>query len=307
MAKKQVEEEPDDAGVASLDPGEMLQGGLKDDFRGVVTEAVYARWDYDGNIDEPVLAARLTIQPKDDDGEDDGDPFVQHWSAGSLETFVPSADGKTPCDDDEAGPYALRVGKRAQLNNNTNFAHLMGSIIDSGEASKKFKRSDLTASLACLESLDSHWDRVPQKKRSGLVEAEGDGAKRARDVLVVTSVFGYGENGASAGAGKAGKGAKSAPPAKTAAAKSTKAKAAEPEEEEEPEVDELDSDIRDAVIEAISAAKGKLKKSKVPGVILAAMAKDPRKAKAVKRSSEADFIENGPWEYDEETGILSIE
>lgn len=329
--------------VASLDPSEFLQGGLKDDFRGKILEAVYAPWDYDGNIDEPVLAARLTIQ-----AEDEEEPVVQNWSAGNLDAFVPSEDGKTACDGDEVGPYALRVGKRAQLNNNTNFSHLMQSIIDAGEASKgkHFTRKDLTASLACLVGLDAQWNRVPQKKRAGLadtIDGEGDEKKknRGRDVLVVTEVFGYGEDEAPA---KKGKGDKKSEKAKA------KAKEVEEDEDDEEEEDEapvkskkadkgkkkpvedddddddaeevgsddsddeddddgIDGPLRKLVVKAIKATDGELKKGKLVAAIVDLAKKDPNKAKYVKRCTEASFIEDddAPWSYDEDSGVLSIE
>lgn len=294
--------------VASLNPDEMLQGGLRDDFRGKVIEAAYCRWDYDGTIEDSTLAARLTIQPKDDDGDDDGDPFVQHWSAGSLDSFVPSQDGKTPADEDEAGPYALRVGKKAQLNNNTNYAHLMRSAIESGEAAKgkPFTRENLTASIECLVGLDAHWDRVPQAKRSGLVE-DGDG-KRVRDVLTVTDVFGYGDSKPAKGAKAAVKGALAKPALKNKRT-AVEEEVEEETEEQEGEVTQDDSDLRDLVVTAISeAGDDGIKKGKLVGAIVKLAGKDPRKAKFIKRCTEADFIEadGTAWTYDEESGILTL-
>lgn len=298
MGKAQREE----AAVASLNPDDMLQGGLKDDFRGKITEAVYCRWDYDGNIEEPVLAARLTIEAEDED-----EPIVQHWSAGNLDAFVPSLDGKEPCDDDEVGPYALRVGKRAQLNNNTNFSHLMSSIIDAGEASKgkHFTRKDLTASLACLEGLDAQFNRVPQKKRSGLTAAEGEDGekKRGRDVLVVTEVFGYGDDEPKKGSGKS-----------KVSSKSKKAADEDDDEDEAPtkgkksKGGDIDDDLQELIKEAIDEAGGKLKKSKLAGIVVQAWAGDPKKKSAgVKRVADEDFLQAGPWNFDEDTGILKAE
>jgi hypothetical protein len=286
-----------ESAVASLNPDEMLAGGLADDFRGRVTEAVYCRFDYDGNIDEPVLAARLTIEP-----EEGGDPIVQHWSAGNLDSFVPSQDGKTPCEEDEVGPFALRVGKRAGLNNNTNFAHLMGSILDAGEASKKFKRTDLTSSLDCLEGLDAHWDRVPQKKRSGLVQENEEGKRRASDVLVVSEVFGYGDEPADSGKKKKAKGKTNGQ-----AGKATSRPEPEDEEEEETDDDDLDTKLHNVVLAAIAENKGKLKKGKLATEVLKALGKDKDKAAAVKRVMEDDFIEEGPWTFNEDTGVLSLD
>lgn len=296
MAKEKRQAE-----AASLNPDEMLAGGLKDDFRGRIEEAVFCRWDYDGSIDEPVLAARLTIQELDEDGEPIGDDkVVQHWSAGDLAAFVPSQDGKTPCDEDEVGPFALRVGKRPQLNNNTNFAHLMSSSTESGEASKGkyFTRKDLTASLECLEGLDAHWNRVPQKRRSGLAQAEGEG-NRQRDVLVITEVYGYGD------AQSSGKKKPNGQAGRPTSAKS-KARQEEPEDEEPEGDDDLDTEMQEAVVEKL--ANGKLKKGKLATLMLSAFAKDKaKKAAAVKRCTQADFLEGGPWTYDEDTGTLSLE
>lgn len=302
MAKSKGREESQ---VASLDPSEMLAGGLKDDFRARVTEAVYVPWDYDGNIDEPVLAARLTMEELDSDGEPVGGEegtVVQHWSAGDLAAFVPSQDGKTPTDgegmDAEPGPYALRVGKRAQLNNNTNFAHMITSVIDCGEASGHFTKKELTSSLECLEGLDAHWNRVPQKKRSGLVEAEGE-QRRARDVLVVTEVYGYGEASAPAAKGKAaGKSSATKGGASKASAKADTNGGA----------DDLDGDIEAAIVEALGE-NDPIKKSKLATLMLKAFADRPKlKGKAVKRCTEDEFLSDGDraFTYDEDAGTVSM-
>lgn len=329
MAKKSKRND-DGPAVASLNPDDMLSGGLKDDFRGKVIEAVYADWDYEGKIEEPVLAARLTIMPE---GEDE--PIVQHWSAGDLANFVPSLDGKEQAEaDDEGhmvGPFALRVGKRAGLNNNTNFAHLMSAIVESGEASKKFTRKDLTASLDCLEGLDAHWNRVPQKKRSGLVTDDGEGErKRANDVLVVTEVYGYNEDAGDVKSKKVKAKAKAAeeeeeddeeeeaPVVKKAAKKPAKPVKEEEEDdeeeaEEEEELDEegvdepspLDQKLIKIVMKAIKTGGGKVKKGKLPTAVLNGMAQDKDKSKAVKRVTTDEFLEAGPWNYDEDTGTIS--
>lgn len=274
MAKK-----PAESAAVSFDP-DAMSSGLKDDFRGRITEAVYAPWDYDGNIDEPVLACRLTIAIEDED-----EPFVNHWSAGDLNAFAPSQDGVSPCEEGEVGPYAVKVGKRTAFSGSTNFAHLMKAIVDAGAASGKFDRSNLTNSLECLVGIDAHWNRVPQQKRSGMV---GQGEGKPKDVLVVTEIFGYGEEELpKAKAGKA------------AAAPKTNSKPAAKDEG-----GDLDERLNDIIVEAL--AEGKLKKSKLPSLILSAMGKDPQKAAAVQRVTKADFLEAGPWEFDADSGTLSL-
>lgn len=281
--------------VASLNPADFLQGGLKSDFRGKITEAVYCPWDYKGAIAEPVLGVRLTLEIE---GEDT--PYTDYWPAGSLEAFVPSEDGRTPAEGEDGGPgegpYAVKVGKRSGLNNNTNFAHLMQTIVDCGEASKKFRVSDLTSSLECLVGLDAHWDRVPQKKRSGMVDNDApqqEGKRRNNDVLVVTSVYAYGEDDAKPVKGKA------------TTAPATKGKSA-PAEDDDDDANPLDAKLAEIVEGAIAEAGGTIKRSKLAVVVLKAAAKDKDKAKLVKRVSEDDFLAGGAWVYDEDEGTLTI-
>lgn len=281
MAKKAAE-----SAAVGYDP-DLMSSGLKDDFRGKIREAVYAPWDYDGNIEHPVLAVRLTI-----DIEDEDDPLVQYWSAGDITAFAPSKDGEEPCEEGEVGPFAVKVGKRTALSGSTNFASLMKSIMDVGAASGKFGREQITSpSLEHLEGLDAHWNRVPQQKRSGMV---GQGEGKAKDVLVVTEIYGYGEEEAKPA--KKGAAAKAAP-----AKPAPKGKKEEPAEDEE---DDLDSTLNDIIVEAL--ADGKLKKSKIPALVLTKLGKSPHKAAAVKRVAQAEFLEAGPWEYDEDSGTLSI-
>lgn len=190
---------------ASLNPEDMIQGGLPSDFRGVVTEAVYVKWDYDGAIDGSALFARLTIQPGEGEEVNQGKPIVQHYSAGDLRAWAPAdSDG----DFADEGPYAARVGKKAEMSRTSNFAHLMETVLESGAAAKgkPFTAKQLgDGAITCLVGLDAHWDRVPQKVRSGMTDIPADDEvdedddekeenkprNNKRDILVVTEVFGY--------------------------------------------------------------------------------------------------------------------
>ena len=79
MAEKAKPDSP----LASLLPDEMIAGGLADDFDGIVREARYAPFDYMGNIEDPVLAVRLQMEPLDlDKGaaeEEVGARLVRVW------------------------------------------------------------------------------------------------------------------------------------------------------------------------------------------------------------------------------------
>jgi hypothetical protein len=307
MAKTKMKAE-----VASLNPDDMLAGGLKTDFRAVITKAVYCPWDYNGTQPEPVLGVRIEGTELDvDTGEpvETDKPWVDYWSAGSLDAFVPSEDGQSPAEGDEEGthgegPYALKMGKRPQMNNNTNFARLMKEILTAGATSKKFSPSDLTSSLECLHGLDAHWDRVPQEQRKGMVarttdedEEEGGSKKRKSggEVLVVTKVYGYGE----AVGGKKKKAA--AAPVKTKAAA---VEDDDDDEDEDSDVDPIDAKLHAIVLEAIEE-NGKVKRGKLANLVLTAAGKDKDKSKMIGRVGNEEFLAAGPWSYDSDSGILT--
>ena len=149
------------AAFASLNPDDMLQGGLPTDFRGTITAAAYVKWDYNGAIEEPVLGAKLTIEPADGEDVNQGNPFEQVWSAGNIKDWSPAdEDG----DEQEEGAYAIPVGKKAAMNNNTNFAHLLKAVLDSGGKIFTSKMlSEAGGNIEVLVGLDAHWDRVPQQ------------------------------------------------------------------------------------------------------------------------------------------------
>lgn len=281
--------------VASMNPDNMLQGGLKDDFDGTILKARLVPWDYDGNIDHHILAVALTIKP-----DDEKEPFVQHYSCGELEQFVPSMDAKTPVDltsDDMSameGIYAFRVGKKEQLNNNTNWAHFVTAALDAN-----FPKANLGAAVTFIEGVYGHFNRIPQKKRSGIVVAQAAGpadGKRARsnDILVLTEI-----KDKPAGAGAGAKAAKSAVgganPGNGAVGA---AQAAIP-------TGDLDARIHQVVVDALtSAGEAGLAKTKLPSIVIKAFT-GPDKARAVKRVSESEFHETATgWVLDGDTGML---
>jgi hypothetical protein len=244
---------------------------------------------------------------------------IQHWSAGDLSAFAPSADGSEPTDGEgmeiEPGPYAVRVGKRTALNNNTNFAHLMQAIVDCGKEDGLFTVKMLNeagGSLSVLEGLDAHWNRVPQKKRAGMVEEEGE-TKQRRDVLVVTKIYGYGDEEAPTKGAKK----KKAAPVTTKSNKVTGKKAKPVKEDEEDEADEeedeaselspLDQKVAEALVSILDDAPGnKIKKGKLANAMLTAAGKDKDKSKMVKRCTEDEFLGlNAGWAYDEDSGLIT--
>lgn len=278
--------------VASMNPDDFLSGGLMDDFDGEIIKARFIPWDYEGKIDHHVLGVALTIKPVDSD-----EPFTQTYSAGDLEQFAPSMDGVEPVDmsgDDVSqmeGVYAKRVGTKTQLNGNSNWAQFVGALLDAG-----FDKSRLAPRVdEMLEGVFGHFNRVPQKKRSGIqvnrAEDEQQGRRRNNDLLVITELK---EKPAGATSTKAAP-AKAAVPANKAAV--TKAAAAKGE-------DSLDDKLRVIVTEAVQGSDEGLNKSKLPSFVIKALS-GAEKAKGLKRVGEADFLESSDtWTYDAEDGML---
>lgn len=286
--------------VAMMRPDQMSSAGLANDFDGLITEVRLVPWNYpteakpEGSIDHHILAVRVAITPDEDSGFE---PFTQHYSAGELEHFVPSMDGENPVDlesDDESemeGVYALKVGKKDNLNNTSNWAHFLTALHDAG-----FPLEEMEADVRFLEGLYAHFNRVEQRKRSGITSQAGT-SDRKREILVVTEVKERRDlSKAAKSAAKKGGASKSA-----AASKAT-----------DNGTEEMDNVLVAAIIKAAKAAdENTLQKSKLSSIAIKAFAAGGDKTKAVKRVGEASFLE-GLSEYgviydSEEATLIYIE
>lgn len=317
--------------VASMNPDNMLQGGLKDDFKGIIRKVRLCPWDYDGKIPHYVLAVAVTIEEKEP--EDPKNPiFVQHYSAGDLDSFIPSMDGETGVDlaadapqapedgADEAtvdayhqalsaykesleGIYALRVGKKEQLNNNTNWAHFIRAALEA-----RFPVEKLTAAVSCFEGVEAQFNRVPQAQRKGLVKAQAaEEKKRANDILVITEILNLDAltKGQKAAAPKS--------PASPAASKSAAKPAASKTPTSTPAAaassgngggGDLDAKLGDIVRAAVAEAPEGLHKSKLPAAALAKLSA-AEKGKGVARITNADFLSSVTGiAFDAESGTI---
>jgi len=269
--------------VASMNPDNMVSAGLADDFDGQITEARVVPWDYDGKLDHDILAVRLTIEPDEDSGFEE---FTQHYSAGDLEYFVPSMDGKSPVDldaDDKAdmeGVYAFPTGAREQLNNNSNWADFLFKLRDA-----EFPPDDMDADVRFVEGLAGHFNRVPQQKRSGIVRPSGDGDTRQKTILVVTEI------------------SEAKPKTRK---KRTSKKSSKSTTKSTPKVDsDLDYRIEEVILEALVEAE-ELPKAKLPGLVIKVFA-GAEKAKAVKRAASVEYLNSREaWEFDEDEGVLTL-
>ena len=291
------------AGVASLHPDEMIAGGLADDFDGTISRARLTQWDYDGQLDHYLLFAKVLIEP--DAGEEvagvqeDGCVHAFYSCGASIEDFAPSNDGEEPTDleaedeDEWEGVYALPVASRQQLNNSSNWAFFVRNALDCGFDA-------LDAGIDCVEGVRGHFNRIPQPKRSGIqVREDEEGRRRATDILVLTEIH------ASKAKGKAKR-----------ASKGRKKVEADVDDEVDTDVQtDLDEQLEEAVVEALTHVQLEdgLPKTKLPGIIMRAKVDGKplfvksMKAKAVKRVSEAEFLEACEgWDYDADEGTLTL-
>ncbi|MGE5156400.1 MAG: hypothetical protein ACM3JP_02765 [Betaproteobacteria bacterium] len=280
MAVKQAKVEKTLRAVASMNPDNFVSGGLMDDFDGTIEKARFVPWDYDGKIDHEVLAVALTIKPDDADA-----PFVQHYSAGDMTGFAPSMDGENPVNlegegEEREGIYALRVGKQNELRSSTNWAHFLEALVAAG-----FDRAKMTPSLEFMEGLNCHFNRVPQKKRSGIqVTTREDGRARANDVLVITKI-----NEAAPAAAKTG--AKAAKPAAAKAAATD---------------DGVEDLLTGVIVDALGENEGQIAKSKLVGLILKAISGADR-ARAIKLANDVKWLSaSDVWVFDAESGTLTL-
>ena len=264
-------------GVASLNPDNMASAGLADDFDGEIVKARFVPWNYGGNMDSYVLAASVTIEPDEESGFD---TFTQFYSAGDLEFFVPSVDGSEPVDleewdeddiEDVEGIYAFQVGRREQLSNSSNFADFISKLVAAGYD------ANIEANIDFLEGISGHFNRVPQRKRSGIVSTDSE--DRQRTILVLTEIAEV-KAASKRGAAKKGKAATNS-------------------------AGELSDGVSEAIVEAISAADGELAKRKLAGVIIKAFKGSKSKSQAVKMASDTSFLADSDlWTYDADEGVL---
>lgn len=151
---------------ASLLPEEWVSGGLLNDVDVDLTDLTFVDdWTYNGAVQDPVLALKVTMT------DEAGAETIQYLSAGDLARFVPSEDGKVAVPAEGSTATAL--------NNNTNCAAFLGSLMEQG-----FPKKLVSDRVDVFEGCNVHVNRVPQKKRSGMANADD----KQREVLVVTKI-----------------------------------------------------------------------------------------------------------------------
>jgi len=104
----------------------------------------------------------------------DDELVEQYWSAGNAKDWVPSSDGKR----------LLPIGLATTINKASNMAHLMGSLVEAG-----FPRDKIQDDISVFEGMLTHMIRIPAPKRPGLKKApRADGREYEETILVVDSI-----------------------------------------------------------------------------------------------------------------------
>jgi len=245
---------------ASLKPSDAASGIMLDDVDATLETLRFT--------DEPPTGYQagslfLVVSFSGKDIED----ASQHYSAGSLDRFVPSGDGlrAVPADEDD---YDEDGDPTISLVKSTNAILFLKSIVDNG-----FKEDDIGDEVDVFEGLDVHLRQVPQPKRSGLDQDDD----KPRTILLVTKI------NATAGERKAkgkGKSKKAAPASEGVTVKAT-----------------------ELVIAAVASSENGIAKKDVLIEAFKALAKDDDRKEVIDLIKTDEFLESGPWTY--EGGNLS--
>lgn len=297
--------------AVSMNPDDFVASGLHSDFDGFVREARTALWNYDnGNgpkVDESgnvVFGSFVKLVVVD---KADGQEYIQYYSATYPDAFVPSMDGETPSELDEAGCsegvffVPAEGSTKSALGNNTNYAQFLRALRDAG-----YKEA-WQADVRFLEGVSGHWDRVPVEKKGGQVRVTEDADKKNRknDVLVVTR---YDGREAAAGGATGGKPVAGKPAATKPTPVATKPSAPATPSAPTSGGGDLDSKLIPIVQSLLPADGTPIKKASLSGAIMKTKLTPQEKAAGVKRISSNEFLswgmEQDPalWAFDAEAG-----
>ena len=155
----------------SIRPSDFVEGGAVPVDRNLLwKECRFALFDYtkkSGEVVATTCAARITCV------DDDGNEYVQHYSASDPERFVPSSDGKT----------LEPVGAAAALSQSSNFYILLNALVSAG-----FPEDKLEEDISTLDGLYAYHIGIPEPKRSGLMrQAPAEGTTVREKVISVPS------------------------------------------------------------------------------------------------------------------------
>lgn len=243
--------------------------GLKDDYRGKISAAICERW-----LPKPGLplvpAAHFSVV--DDAGETD----EVYLSAGSLDTIIPTDDGE------EFGPAEGKTG--VKINQNANLMVFFRELMNVAADKKKVEDKLASGKISELLGLELHLKRQLKK---GFTAKDG---KVVADSQVLVPVKIYNEEEWLSG--------KAAASVSTGSSKGNGAAVDE----------ELKGLVEAALVEAITAAGGKLPKKAVSQAVFKAFSKDPaRKQAAMALALSEGFLggDDVAWQYDKKELVIA--
>ena len=253
---------------------EMVQAGLADNFDGTITLARYCEWNYKGKS-KATFAVHLEITP-----QGGGEAIDAYYSAGDPNNWQPSNDGVDALESGEEGIYPCKIGTQDGLPNSSNFHFFMSTL-------EKLGYDGRDPSIASLEGLTGHFQRVPQPTRPGIssTTTTQSGEQREKTILVVTNII-------SKGGGKAAKGAAKA---KTNGAETPATGGGD-----------LAERVSSFIMEHLAeAADNTAAKKDVTSAVIQNF-NGPEKTQAVKLMSQQAFLTGGDWTFNADNGTLSL-
>lgn len=283
----------------SLKPSEASSGGaVIDDVDVRIVGCRFNLWDYNGTIQAPVLALKVTFL------DDEGNQSEQQFSAGDTKHFVPNEDGTE----------AVQVGSIPTLNDNTNAMAFMASLVNSG-----FPEDKILDKVSVFEGTKVHVKQAPQPKRAGIKNAQPN--QGAKTVLLVNKIhelpwepaaqaamqaIGAGAQAAAAGKPKVAGAPKAAAPKQAAPAMAAQAPAvlaAAVAQAHAPggNGEALDGEARQAVLEMLLAKGGTMAKAALAADAFKFLSTHPKRNEMVTLIYKDEFLKGGPWSFDGST------
>jgi hypothetical protein len=151
----------------SGNPDTFVSGGLINDIDVTITDAGTTTWDMNGAVDPstPFFVAELT--------DENGNQHTQYWSNGQPADWQP----------DESGEGFVSPSGKTVLNNSSNFAMLLQSLVDAGFPKEQFDDGNFKVIIGTK-------CHVIQKtlERQGLIRT-GKNASRPSTVLLVSKIY----------------------------------------------------------------------------------------------------------------------
>lgn len=155
----------------SIRPSDFVEGGAVPVDKNLLwKEARFNKFDYikkDGTIVASTLALRVTYV------DDDGQEYVQQYSAGDLERFQPNpADG---------GKTLIAVGTAQALSKSSNMYVMLNALINAGFPENRIPED---GNVSIFDGLYTYNIGLPEPKRSGLVRAAVAEGEVARERVI---------------------------------------------------------------------------------------------------------------------------